>query len=70
MREQLMYWRCPKCLGTGKIICSYQRHEYVLMCEECDGTGNGLVDGHARAHARRISAIEERAARVAKEQES
>lgn len=49
------YWKCPKCHGTGKVILAYSATE---MCFDCDGTGNGYVDGAARYHAREVDRIE------------
>lgn len=56
------YWKCPKCLGTGKIIHRAYGHgqDTVGFCPKCDGTGNSLVDGEARAHQRAVDEIERR----------
>lgn len=54
MNDRLTYWKCPKCHGTGKTIPIPGR---VEDCFDCDGTGNALVDGKARAHEREVNDI-------------
>lgn len=52
--ERLTWWKCPKCHGTGRVIALRR----VEPCFHCDGTGNALIDGRARDHARRVAEIE------------
>lgn len=52
------YWKCAQCHGTGKDIDYWTGKARVIKCNECDGTGNALVDGAAERHKRRIFEIE------------
>lgn len=56
MSDQLTYWKCPKCHGTGFQICGGRE----ITCYPCDGTGNAMVDGAARAHRRALSELRNR----------
>lgn len=58
-RDHLTYWKCRRCQGAGEVIVGY---EGIERCPDCDGTGNGLVDGRARAYAREIDRIRRRKA--------
>lgn len=60
MADRLTYWKCPRCYGTGQAI---PIPGHVETCSECDGTGNALVDGAARAHSRQVAEILRRKAR-------
>ncbi len=53
--HNITYWKCPKCHGTGKNIVA---NHWIERCFDCDGTGNALEDGAARAHERRVREIE------------
>ena len=53
-RDDITYWRCPHCKGTGEVIIG---HRSIEPCSRCDGTGNALVDGEAMAHKREIERI-------------
>jgi len=61
MGERLTYWKCPKCLGTGR------RFEHWMSepepCFSCDGTGNALVSGETERHKRRLAEFD-RAQRI------
>lgn len=52
MRGEITYWRCPDCLGTGKIAPHWSNH--VEACRRCDATGNALVSGRQREHEREV----------------
>jgi len=53
-----MFWKCPRCHGTGREIIS----NTAIRCLGCDGTGNGFTDGDAAAHERRLQELDEAAA--------
>lgn len=53
MAERLTYWRCLECHGTGRRVSG----GYDFHCDACDGTGNALVNGKARAHHRAMERI-------------
>lgn len=58
-RDEITYWKCPECHGTGKTIRYWGAKAETERCAKCDGTGNGLVDGAQRAHQREIERIED-----------
>lgn len=54
MTQDLRFWKCPDCHGTGKVIVG---HDRIEQCCKCDGTGNAFVDGVAAAHRRALDRI-------------
>lgn len=36
MKDEIVFWKCGKCYGTGKIIAG----DRVEECSKCDGSGN------------------------------
>lgn len=56
--ERLTYWKCPKCHGIGKVIAGRIGSARVEPCFDCDGTGNGLVDGAAAEHRRDMDIVD------------
>jgi hypothetical protein len=48
IRGDLQFWKCKHCHGTGIL------RNPLRYCEQCDGSGNALVDGAEERHKRAI----------------
>lgn len=55
--ERITYWKCRHCHGTGQVIRGCSEWRRAFKCDECDGTGNALVDGAAEQHRRDLSEL-------------
>lgn len=56
MKDDITFWKCPDCHGTGREIIVGK----AVECARCDGTGNALVSGAEHRHRRRLTKIDSR----------